>query len=72
MMPEGTDTLFLAFTSTTGQSVARCTHRIFLFGYFCQREDTPGHFIGLISESRPKRSRDRKKQQKTKNKSEDF
>ena len=39
MTSEGTDTLILAFSSKTGQSVARYTHRIFLFGFFNQRED---------------------------------
>ena len=39
MTPEGTDALILAFTLKTGQSVARYTHRIFLFGFFSQRED---------------------------------
>ena len=34
MTPEGTDTLILAFTSKTGQSVARYTHRIFLIWIF--------------------------------------
>ena len=51
---EGTDTLIFAFTSKTGQSVARYTHRIFLFEFFSQREDIFTHFIGLISSSRHK------------------
>ena len=54
MMSEGTDTLILAFTSKTGQSVARLPHRIVLFGFFNQREDMFTHFIGLISSSRHK------------------
>ena len=48
MTPEGTEALILAFTSKTGQSVVHIKrHRIFLFGFFCQREDIFGHFIGL-------------------------
>ena len=54
MTSEGTDALILVFTSKTGQSVARYTHRIFLFGFFSQREDIFTHFIGLISSSRHK------------------
>ena len=54
MTSEGTDTLILAFTSKTGQSVARLPHRIVLFGCFNQREDIFTHFIGLISSSRHK------------------
>ena len=54
MTSEGTDTLILAFTSKTGQSVARHTHRIFLFGFFYQREDIFMHFIGLILRTRHK------------------
>ena len=46
MTSEGTDALILAFTSETGQSVADYTHRIFLFGFFNQREDIFTHFIG--------------------------
>ena len=46
--------LIFAFTSKTGQSVARYTHQIFLFGFFSQREDIFTHFIGLISSSRHK------------------
>ena len=33
MSSEGTDTLILASTSKPGQSVARHSHRIFLFGF---------------------------------------
>ena len=54
MTSEGTDELILAFTSETGQSVARYTHRILLFGFFNQRKDIFTHFIGLISSSRHK------------------
>ena len=54
MTSEGTDTLILAFTSKAGQSVARYTHRIFLFGFFNQSEDIFMHFIGLILSSRHK------------------
>ena len=54
MTPEGTETLILAFTSKTGHSVAHNRQRIFLFGFFCQREDIFRHFIGLISDSRRK------------------
>ena len=54
MTSEGTDALILAFTSKTGQSVARYTQRIFLFGFFSQREDIFTHFIGLILSSRHK------------------
>ena len=54
MTSEGTDALILAFTSKTGQSVARYTHQIFLFGFFSQREDILTHFISLISSSRHK------------------
>ena len=54
MTSEGTDTLIFAFTSKTGQSVARYIHRIFLFGFFSQREDIFTHFIGLMSSSRHK------------------
>ena len=39
MTSEGTDTLFVAFTSKTGQSVAHNRHIIFLFRFFGQRED---------------------------------
>ena len=49
MTPEGTEKLILAFTSKKGQSVAHNKHRIFLFGFACQREDLFRHFIGLIS-----------------------
>ena len=62
MTPEGTETLILAFTSKTGQSVAHYRHRIFLFGFFCQREDIFRHFMGLISDARRKGSQDRTKQ----------
>ena len=54
MTPEGIETLFLAFSSQTGQSVEHNRHSIFLFGFFCQREDILRHFIGLISDSRRK------------------
>ena len=49
---EGTDTLILAYTSKTGQSVE---HYIdtdnFYFNFFChcQKEELFWHFIGLIS-----------------------
>ena len=55
MMPEGTETFILAFTSKTGQ------HTL-LFEFFCQRGDIFRHFIGLISDSRRKGSQDRTKQ----------
>ena len=54
MTSEGTDTLILALNSKTGQTVARYTHRIFLFGFFNQREDILMHVIGLILSSRHK------------------
>ena len=54
MLSEGTDTLILDFTSKTGQSVAHNAHRIFLFGFFCQREDIFMHIIGLFLDSRRK------------------
>ena len=54
MTSEGTGTLILAFTSKTGQPVARYTHQIFLFGFFYQREDIFMHFISLILSSRHK------------------
>ena len=54
MTSEGTVTLILAFTSQTGQSVARYTHQSFLFGFFYQKNDIFMHFIGLISSSRHK------------------
>ena len=54
MTSEGTDALILAFTSKSGQSVARYTYQIFLFGFFSQREDIFTHFISLISSSRDK------------------
>ena len=59
MTSEGTDTLIFAFTLKTGQSVARYTHRIFLFLFFSQREDIFTHFIGLISSSRHKGIREK-------------
>ena len=37
MTPEGTETLILAITSKTGQSVAHNRYRIYLFGFFGQR-----------------------------------
>ena len=52
MTSEGTETLILAFTSKTGQSVAHDRQGIFLFGFFCQRMDTFRHFKSLISDSR--------------------
>ena len=54
MSIEDTDTLILAFTSKTGRSVARNTHRIFLVGFLCQREDIITHLIGIFSDSRCK------------------
>ena len=51
MMPEGIETLILAFTLKTGQSVVHNRHKIFLFGIFCPRKDIFRHFIGLISDS---------------------
>ena len=54
MMSEGNDTSILAFTSKTGQPVARYTHQMFLFGFFNQREDLFMHFIGLFLSSRHK------------------
>ena len=39
MTPKGIETLFLAFISKTGQSVAHNRHKIFSFGLFYQRED---------------------------------
>ena len=53
MTSEGIDMLNLAFTLETRQSVARCTRKIFLFGFFCQTEDVLRHFIGLIADFRP-------------------
>ena len=38
MTPEGTETLILAFTSKTGQSVAHNRHRIFYLDFFSVRE----------------------------------
>ena len=54
MTSESTDTLILAFTSKTVQSVAHYRHRIFFFFFFffCQREDIFRHCIGLISDFR--------------------
>ena len=52
MTSEGTKKLIFAFTSKTGQSVAHNRHRIFLFGFFCERMDIFRHFIRLISNSR--------------------
>ena len=54
MTPEGSETLILALTSKTGQSVAHNRHIVFLFGFFYQREDILRYFIGLISDSRYK------------------
>ena len=48
MASEGTETLILAFTSKTGQSVAHTRHRIFKYRFFCQVKDTLRHFIDLI------------------------
>ena len=62
MTSEGTDTLILAFTSKTGQSVARLTHRIVLFGFFNQREDIFTHFIGQFQALDIKGSREITKQ----------
>ena len=53
MTPEGTKTLILAFSSKMGQPVEYTRHKIFLFGFFCLREDKR-HFIGVISDSKPK------------------
>ena len=47
MTLECNETLILAFTSKTGQSVAHNRHGIFIFGFFYQREDVLRHFIGL-------------------------
>ena len=44
MTPERSETLILAFTSKTGQSVAHNRHRIFLIGFFCQRKNIFRHF----------------------------
>ena len=49
MTSEGTDTLILAVTSKMGQSVSRNIHRIFLFEFFCQREDIISHFVVIFS-----------------------
>ena len=48
MTPEGSETLILALTSKTGQSVAHNRHNIFLFGFFYQRGDILRYFISLI------------------------
>ena len=53
---ESADTLILALTSKTGQSVAHNRRGIFLFRFCCQREDTFGHSISLISDSRLKKA----------------
>ena len=55
MSSEGTKRLILVLTSKTGHSVEHTRHRIFLFGFFCLREDILSHFIRLISDSRLKR-----------------
>ena len=51
MTSEGTETLILAFTSKTGQSVAHYSHEIFLFESFCKKMDILRNFISLISDS---------------------
>ena len=43
---------YLAITSKTGQRAAHSSHRIFLFEFFCQREDIFRHFIGLFLDYR--------------------
>ena len=48
MTPEGSETLILALTSKTGQSVAHNRHIICLFGFFYQRGDILRYFISLI------------------------
>ena len=60
MMSEGTETLILAFTSKTGQSVEHNRY-LFSFGFFCLKEHISRHFIGLISDSILKRTQDRTK-----------
>ena len=63
MPSEGTETLILAFTLKTGQSVAqnRCT--TFLFGLFYQRIDIYRNLISLISDYKVQGyGRDRTKQ----------
>ena len=52
MTLEGTETLILAFTSKTGQSIAHNRHKLFSFGFFYQREDIFRHFRGRTSGSR--------------------
>ena len=56
MTTEGTQTVILAITLKTGQSVAHNRHGIFLFGSFCQRMDIGVHvfmhFISSILDSR--------------------
>lgn len=54
MTSECTSTMILAFSLKTGQSGEYTRHRIFLFGFFSQREDIISHYIGLISDSRLK------------------
>ena len=58
MTSEGTEMLISAFISKTGQSVAHIRHKIFQNRFFFQVKDTLRHFIGLISESGLKDSRD--------------
>ena len=45
MSSEGTKRLILVLTSKTGNSVEHTRHRIFLFGFFCLREDILRHFM---------------------------
>ena len=52
MTSEGTETLIVALTSKTGQSVAHNRHKIFSFGFFYQREDIFRHFIGRILDTK--------------------
>ena len=52
MTPEGAERLILASISKTGQSVALERHKIFSFGFFYQRGDIFGHFMGRTSDSR--------------------
>ena len=63
MTSEGAKTLIFTFTSKKGQSVSHNRHRIFLFGFFCQRKDILRHFIGSLSDFRG--TRDKTKQIKT-------
>ena len=49
---EGTKTLIMVLTSKPVQPVERTRHRIFKFGFFCQREDISKHFISSITDSR--------------------